>query len=51
VRLRLKPNEIVTMNLIYYKFLLDDRTQDFGLTRSRVNHSRRTRSTSSPTSR
>jgi len=39
VRLLLKPNEIVTTNLIYYKFLLDDRTQDFGLTRSRVSHS------------
>ena len=27
------------MNLIYYKFLLDNRNQDFGLTPSRVNRS------------
>jgi len=39
VRLRLEPNEIVTINLIYYKFLLDSRHQDFGLTASRVSRS------------
>jgi len=37
VRLLLKPNEIVTTNLIYYKFQLDNRNQAFGLTPSRVN--------------
>jgi Alginate export len=39
VRLLLKPNEILTLNLIYYKFLLDNRNQDFGLTPSRVSRS------------
>jgi Alginate export len=39
VRLLLKPNEILTMNLIYYKFLLDNRNQEFGLTPARVNRS------------
>ena len=39
VRLLLKPNEILTLNLIYYKFLLDNRNQSFGLTPSRVSRS------------
>jgi|GEM_PF-1239232 len=39
VRLTLKPSDIVTANLIYYKFLLDNNNQDFGLTPSRVNRS------------
>jgi Alginate export len=39
VRLLLKPSEIVTLNLIYYKLLLDNRNQDFGLTPSRVKRS------------
>ena len=39
VRLQLKPNEILAINLIYYKFLLNNRNQDFGLTPSRVDRS------------
>jgi hypothetical protein len=39
VRLLLKPSDIVTLNLIYYKFLLDNRNQSFGLTPSRVSRS------------
>jgi hypothetical protein len=36
VRLKLAPGELVTFNLIYYKFLLYDRSQDFGETPARV---------------
>ena len=36
VRLILEPSDVVTVNLIYYKFLLDDKDQEFGLTPSRV---------------
>jgi Alginate export len=36
VRLKLAPSEIVTLNLIYYKFLLYDQNQDFGVTPSHV---------------
>jgi hypothetical protein len=36
VRLKLQPNDTLTLNLIYYKFLLDDRDQSFGVTPSRV---------------
>jgi hypothetical protein len=39
VRLKLAPNEIVTLNLIYYKFLLYDQNQDFGVTPSHVTSS------------
>jgi len=39
VRLLLKPSEMLTLNLIYYKFLLDNRNQSFGLTPSRVSRS------------
>jgi hypothetical protein len=36
VRLKLAPSEIVTLNLIYYKFLLYNQNQDFGVTPSHV---------------
>lgn len=36
VRLTLKPSDVVTVNLIYYKFLLDHREQGFGVTPERV---------------
>jgi len=36
LRLQLKPREDLTVNLIYYKFLLNSRTQAFGLTPARV---------------
>ncbi len=36
VRLKLQPSDALTLNLIYYKFLLYDRNQDFGLVPSRV---------------
>ena len=39
VRLKLAPSEVVTLNLIYYKFLLYDQNQDFGTTPSRVGSS------------
>ncbi len=39
VRLKLAPSEVVTLNLIYYKFLLYDQNQDFGTTPSRVSSS------------
>ena len=35
-RLTLTPNDVVTVNLIYYKFLLDNKDQSFGVTPSRV---------------
>ena len=38
VRLTLKPNDVFTINLIYYKFLLDNRNQSFGLNAGRVPH-------------
>ena len=34
----MKPNDVLTFNLIYYKFLLDDKDQSFGLVPARVNH-------------
>jgi hypothetical protein len=37
VRLTVHPTEILTANLVYYKFLLDDKDQAFGLVPSRVN--------------
>jgi hypothetical protein len=40
VRLKVKPNEILTFNLIYYKFLLDDKDQSFGLVPLRTNNNR-----------
>ena len=36
VRLKLEPNDTLIVNLIYYKLLLDDREQSFGVTPSRV---------------
>ena len=36
VRLTFKPTERLTANVIYYKFLLDDKDQSFGLVPSRV---------------
>jgi hypothetical protein len=36
VRLTLKPSDTLTVNLIYYKFLLDDNEQGFGTTPSKV---------------
>jgi Alginate export len=39
VRLKLQPNEVLTLNLIYYKFLLYEKNQEFGLTPSRVSSS------------
>jgi len=39
VRLLLKPKDILTVNLIYYKFLLNDQNQSFGLTPKRVDRS------------
>src|SRR5262249_14616923 len=39
VRLTVEPNDVVTANLIYYKFLLDAKHQSFGLTPSRVDRS------------
>ena len=39
VRLTLKPNDVLTLNVIYYKFLLDHHEQGFGLTPSRVSRS------------
>lgn len=38
VRLKVEPNDVVTANLIYYHFRLDDAAQDFGLTASSVDH-------------
>jgi alginate export protein len=39
VRLKLQPNDVVTLNLIYYKFLLYNNNQDFGVTPSHVSSS------------
>jgi hypothetical protein len=39
VRLQVKPLEKVTVNLIYYKFLLNNLNQSFGLTPKRVDRS------------
>jgi hypothetical protein len=39
VRLELEPNDVLTLNLIYYKFLLYNDNQDFGVTPSRVSSS------------
>jgi hypothetical protein len=36
VKLTIKPSEIVTVNLIYYKFLLDRKDETFGTTAARV---------------
>ena len=36
VRLELQPSESVKFNLIYYKFLLNDRKQEFGVAPSKV---------------
>ncbi len=36
VRLTLEPTDVLTLNLIYYKFLLYDDNQDFGLIPSQV---------------
>jgi hypothetical protein len=36
VRLMFQPSDLLTLNLIYYHFLLYDKNQDFGLTPSRV---------------
>jgi hypothetical protein len=36
VRLKLTPNEVFTLHLIYFKFLLDDLDQSFGTTPRRV---------------
>src|SRR5262245_14190363 len=36
VRLSVEPNDFVTVNLMYYKFLLYDEAQSFGLTPSRL---------------
>jgi hypothetical protein len=36
VRLKLTPNDVFTLNLFYYKFLLDDLAESFGLTTMRV---------------
>jgi hypothetical protein len=36
VRLTAKPSDKLTFNVIYYKFLLDDREQSFGTTTSKV---------------
>ena len=38
VRLKVKPHEKLTVNLIYYHFSLDDGDQSFGLTPSDVDH-------------
>ena len=38
VRLKVKPSDVLTLNLIYYKFLLDDKDQSFGVAPARVNH-------------
>jgi hypothetical protein len=38
VRLTLAPHEKLKLNLIYYKFLLDDKDQAFGLAPARVEH-------------
>jgi hypothetical protein len=40
LRLTLAPSDTLKVNLIYYKFLLDDREQDFGTTPSKVSSSR-----------
>jgi hypothetical protein len=37
VKLTVKPNDWITVNLIYYKFLLDRKDQTFGVTPTRVN--------------
>jgi hypothetical protein len=39
VRLKLQPTDVLTLNLIYYKFLLYNNNQDFGVTPSRVGSS------------
>src|SRR5262249_3603485 len=39
VRLKLQPNDLLTLNLIYYKFLLYNDNQEFGVTPSRVSSS------------
>ena len=39
VRLKLAPSEVVTLNVIYYKFLLYDQNQDFGTKPSHVSSS------------
>ena len=39
VRLKLKPNDVLTINLIYYKFLLDESAQGFGLEPKSVSRS------------
>jgi hypothetical protein len=36
VRLLLQPSDLLTLNFIYYHFLLYDENQDFGLTASPV---------------
>ena len=36
VRMKLEPNDWLAVNLIYYRFLLDNRAQGFGLTPSTV---------------
>jgi len=36
VRLKLQPTDVLTLNLIYYKFLLNNKNQDFGLVPTRV---------------
>lgn len=36
VRLKLQPNDHLTLNLIHYKFLLFNRNQDFGITPEEV---------------
>ena len=38
VRVTLTPTDILTINFIYYRFMLDNREQSFGVTPSRVNH-------------
>ena len=40
IRLTLTPSDTLKVNLIYYKFLLDDREQGFGATPSKVSSSR-----------
>jgi hypothetical protein len=39
VRLEFEPNDVLTLNLIYYKFLPYNDNQDFGVTPSRVSSS------------
>ena len=36
MRLKLAPNDVCTVNLFYYKFLLADREESFGATPMRV---------------